>query len=658
VEQASLRFEQYLKRRFGRGSTPKHYLSDLNIFIRTVGNKVPEAVTPADVDAFVDRQIRAGLSPSTINRRLSCVRSFFEYLAGENPEPDWLNPVVGRRHRLKTGSHLPRDAPDDDVARLFVALDDARDRAMFGLMVGAGLRVGEVAALRLDSLEAPIEPGQLARLRVRGKGDKERTVWLTTSLWNTLQAWLEVRPAVDDDHLFLNRFGQSISVSGIQYRLKGHCQAAGVTLTCHQLRHTFARRLAENSLPVDSLAKLLGHSHLETTQRYIDGADPAVRADFNAAMAHLEAASGPVPNQPPRPPRPKRPSQPTPRGASQGELQRLRQKLGTLQPWLRTPLDAFLGWHWPTWRAQTAYHSGANLISLFRQLGAWLADHRRVESWETFRRADLEAWLQSRSQAGLSPISVRSYLAQLRMVLRFMEARDYPLDPGLFRVQPPAKGAESALPRYLPEADYRRLETKVLQVTQEGSYNACFDRAWFLTLAHTGVRLSELLALRLDDLDLAAGRATVRDSKPGRDRVVYLTPPLIDALGRYLEQRPDLPGEDRIFLLRRRSPSGRAIQRRLAKFGQQAGLHVTPHRLRHTLATRLINRDMPIHSLRKLLGHQNLGTTQLYARIYDETLYAQFKAAMSRLEAIAVEDWPGAGVAQPQFVEVATGSEG
>ena len=50
---------------------------------------------------------------------------------------------------------------------------------------------------------------------------------------------------------------------------------------------------------------------------------------------------------------------------------------------------------------------------------------------------------------------------------------------------------------------------------------------------------------------------------------------------------------------------------------------------------------MPIHSLRKLLGHQRLDTTQLYAQIYDETLYQQFKEAMARLEAIAVEDWPG-----------------
>jgi hypothetical protein len=65
----------------------------------------------------------------------------------------------------------------------------------------------------------------------------------------------------------------------------------------------------------------------------------------------------------------------------------------------------------------------------------------------------------------------------------------------------------------------------------------------------------------------------------------------------------------------------------------------------------LINQGMPIHSLRKLLGHQYLNTTQVYARIYDETLYEQFKTAMSRLEVIAVDDWPGVDIGEPALAE-------
>lgn len=120
------------------------------------------------------------------------------------------------------------------------------------------------------------------------------------------------------------------------------------------------------------------------------------------------------------------------------------------------------------------------------------------------------------------------------MLLRFAEAHGCPVEPGLFRVKPPKKRGDT-LPRYLPEPAYCRLETTILETTQADTYSACFDRAWFLTLAHTGMRLSEMLALGLDDLELAAGRAIVRGSKPGHDRVVFLTLTLLEALHRYLE---------------------------------------------------------------------------------------------------------------------------
>ena len=107
MHQACARFEQYLKRRFGQSSTPKHYISDLRIFLRTVGDKAAEEVTVGDIDGFVGQQIAAAMSPATINRRLSCLHSFFEYLAAEQPERTWPDPVIRRRHHLKTGSHLP-----------------------------------------------------------------------------------------------------------------------------------------------------------------------------------------------------------------------------------------------------------------------------------------------------------------------------------------------------------------------------------------------------------------------------------------------------------------------------------------------------------------------------------------------------------------------
>jgi site-specific recombinase XerD len=132
---------------------------------------------------------------------------------------------------------------------------------------------------------------------------------------------------------------------------------------------------------------------------------------------------------------------------------------------------------------------------------------------------------------------------------------------------------------------------------------------------------------------------TVRAGKDNQDRVVFLTPLLSQALQRYLPYRQAPATEPRLFLLKsQRSPSTTTIRERLDGLARPLGLHVYPHQLRHTLATRLLNRGMPIHSLQKLLDHQQLSTTQIYAQLYDETLHYQFQTAMAGLE--PVPDWP------------------
>jgi site-specific recombinase XerD len=135
MDQARHRFDKYLNRRYGQSTTPKCYASDLDIFLRAMDPEEPEAVTAADVDAFIDGQLESGLRPITINRRLATIHTFFEYLASECPEQHWPNPVVWRRHKLKRGSRLPRDAPDNEVTQLFSVIRSERDRAMFGLML-------------------------------------------------------------------------------------------------------------------------------------------------------------------------------------------------------------------------------------------------------------------------------------------------------------------------------------------------------------------------------------------------------------------------------------------------------------------------------------------------------------------------------------------
>jgi site-specific recombinase XerD len=132
----------------------------------------------------------------------------------------------------------------------------------------------------------------------------------------------------------------------------------------------------------------------------------------------------------------------------------------------------------------------------------------------------------------------------------------------------------------------------------------------------------------------------IRYPKLGRERVVYLTPILQQAFKQYLKLRPQTPDQDYILVLRKCPPAGHAVRERLKYYARLAGVDMVPHQLRHTFATRLLNHGMSITSLRRLLGHKYLSSTQIYAHIYDEVLYTQFKTAMSNLEGIPVDEWP------------------
>lgn len=175
MDEAIRKFESYLNRRYPNSSTAKNYVNDLHIFAR-FADKPPRQVTKSDVAHFVEQQLAGGRAPTTINRRLASLHHFFEFLADETDDDTWANPVVWRQQRVKEGKPLPRDISDADVEQLWACIQHPRDRLMFGLMYGLGLRVGEVAALQVADLIPASDPRQGARLRVCGKGQKERVV--------------------------------------------------------------------------------------------------------------------------------------------------------------------------------------------------------------------------------------------------------------------------------------------------------------------------------------------------------------------------------------------------------------------------------------------------------------------------------------------------
>ena len=126
-----------------------------------------------------------------------------------------------------------------------------------------------------------------SRLLVRGKGLKERTAYLAPQVEAAIQRYLLERPLATSDHLFLSYKLSGLSTTAIHKRLMRYRDAAEVTLTAHQLRHTFANQLVEAGVPVLTIQKLLGHKWLMTTQGYVAANDKQVQEAFYTAINRL-----------------------------------------------------------------------------------------------------------------------------------------------------------------------------------------------------------------------------------------------------------------------------------------------------------------------------------------------------------------------------------
>ena len=212
--------------------------------------------------------------------------------------------------------------------------------------------------------------------------------------------------------------------------------------------------------------------------------------------------------------------------------------------------------------------------------------------------------------------------------LGYLEERGHQVNPSVYRIKRPKQG--DPIPQFLDEADFLRLERTMLDATAQGRRDDLLDRTWFYLLSESGLRRGEACDLRLGDIDLAGQRLIVRMGKGKKYRVVPLSPTLLVALRAYLPVRGEAD-TDHLLIHRQQAIGGTLIWNRLNRYGQEAQVEVSPHRLRHTLATRLLNECMPITSIQHLLGHKQLQTTLVYARIHNETVRRDYERARTRL---------------------------
>lgn len=223
------------------------------------------------------------------------------------------------------------------------------------------------------------------------------------------------------------------------------------------------------------------------------------------------------------------------------------------------------------------------------------------------RRADIEAYLSTLGKAGISGVSRARKLAAIREYFRFLE------DHGAI---PRSPAAGIATPRREKRArTYLRSEEYNQLLSLAGASPR--DYAILQVFLQTGVRVSELCALTLDDIDLSGRNLRVRGGKGMADRDIELEKKAVAALRSWLTLRPRV-GWDHLFLNYQGEPfSERGVRKLLAKYRVHADLSkkATPHTLRHTFASIKVQRGVSLRQVQEWLGHKNLNTTQLYTHL-------------------------------------------
>jgi integrase/recombinase XerC len=228
------------------------------------------ALSAADFRAYLARRQREGLQNASLARALASLRAFFRYLGDEGLA---LNDAIGLVRTPRVPQKLPRPLSAEGVKNLIHAAGEdeepwlaARDEALFTLVYGTGLRIGEALGLTAAQLSG----GE--SLIVKGKGNKERLVPLLPLVRTALARYRAVLPfsVAPDEPVFRGVRGGPLAPRLAQLRMAALRRALGLpeSATPHALRHSFATHLLQGGADLRSIQELLGHASLSTTQRY------------------------------------------------------------------------------------------------------------------------------------------------------------------------------------------------------------------------------------------------------------------------------------------------------------------------------------------------------------------------------------------------------
>ena len=248
--------------------------------------------------------------------------------------------------------------------------------------------------------------------------------------------------------------------------------------------------------------------------------------------------------------------------------------------------------------------------------------------WTSLGEADARSFLASFSKLGAEATTVRRKLAAARTFCRFLQREGVLLDNPFGLMRGPRK--VKRLPKSMSADDVARFLARPMEDMRAGAvdaYAACRDAAFFEALYSTGCRISEMTVLKWGEIDFGRGSVIVT-GKGSKERLVILGRPALDALLRLRDKAGEIDGRlaaddaDAFLSPTRRRVSPRLMQRRMKVYLAEAGLptDLTPHKLRHSFATHLLDAGADLRSVQEMLGHASLSTTQIYTHVSVERL--------------------------------------
>ena len=282
----------------------------------------------------------------------------------------------------------------------------------------------------------------------------------------------------------------------------------------------------------------------------------------------------------------------------------------------------------------------AGYLSDLTQLAAsaWGAAAAPPYAWKDLSAEDARNYLLSFARSGATAATIQRKLAAARTFFRFLQREEVVLDNPFALLKGPRK--PKTLPRVVSVEEVGRFLSRPERDFRDGliaELDCLRDRAMFESLYSTGCRIGEMTAVKWGAIDFAHGTLVVT-GKGAKDRLVILGRPAREALARLREKMASLDpalaadGADVFVSDRRRRISPRFVERRMKRYLAEAGLptDLTPHKLRHSFATHLLDAGADLRAVQEMLGHASLSTTQIYTHVSVERLRDEFARAHPR----------------------------